>query len=138
MKAEEYQAKHDSPSFFNGLALGAVVGAAGFFLFGTKKGKKLKKALLESSTKTFDNLKRTAKDLEKKGRKISKKATVKRAQLEKKAAATQKKVVKEIKQTEKQLKTAQKKAETLKKRLAKAAQTAKKRYFTRRGRSLGK
>jgi gas vesicle protein len=38
--SEEKQ-ENNSPSFFNGLLLGAAVGAGAFFLFGTKKGKKL-------------------------------------------------------------------------------------------------
>lgn len=33
--------------FWNGLALGAIAGAAGFFLWGTKKGKTIKKNLVK-------------------------------------------------------------------------------------------
>jgi len=138
MSDEQRFNQKDAPSFLNGLLLGAAVGAAGFFLFGTKKGRKVKKALLEGGAKTFDDLKKTAKDLEKKSKKISKKAVVKKVELEKKAELTQKKVAIEIKEAERELKEAQKKAQKIKKKLTQKVARAKKRYFTRKGRSLRK
>jgi len=138
MKNEEKQIKENHPSFFNGLLLGAAVGAAGYFFFGTKKGKRVKKALKKGSIKTFEDLKKTAKDLEKKGKKLSKKAAVKKAKFEKKANLTQKKVVAEIRQAEKELALAKKKAERLKEKFTKTTTAVKKRYFTKKGKSLRK
>jgi hypothetical protein len=42
--------------FGNGLVMGALVGAAGFFLYGTKKGQQLKKNLQSRAKKIWKEL----------------------------------------------------------------------------------
>jgi len=43
--------------FFNGAVLGALAGAAGFFLYGTKKGKVVKNKLVKQAKEELKNLK---------------------------------------------------------------------------------
>lgn len=43
--------------FFNGAVLGALTGAVGFFLYGTKKGKAVKNKLVKQAKEELKNLK---------------------------------------------------------------------------------
>ncbi|HYD35241.1 MAG TPA: hypothetical protein VD999_04195 [Vitreimonas sp.] len=49
------QSSHDSGSFITGFTLGMFAGAAGYFLFGTKRGEKLKKELSKEWQKASEN-----------------------------------------------------------------------------------
>ena len=50
------QADSEGGKFFNGFLLGLLVGAALVFLFGTKKGKKLLKAISEEGAENISNI----------------------------------------------------------------------------------
>lgn len=92
MTEDKIERKSHGSSFFNGLALGVALGAVGFFLFGTKKGRRVKEKLLDGSRKVLKELEENAEKWEEKGKqikeqtlKIKEKLAVGKQKLEKKA-----------------------------------------------------
>ncbi|MFC1790147.1 YtxH domain-containing protein [Patescibacteria group bacterium] len=71
--------------FFSGLFLGGLVGAAAVFLWGTKKGRKIKKRLLEKSKEVADDWPKIVEDLEKRGQELAEKTRQVKKTLKKKA-----------------------------------------------------
>jgi len=56
MNKEHLQHHHGSGGFMNGLILGILIGAGIVFLFGTKRGKQVLKAITENGVESFADL----------------------------------------------------------------------------------
>lgn len=122
---EEKRKPHGS-SFFNGLALGVVIGAAAFFLFGTKKGRKVKKRFLEKGSSFLKELEKAEEELKEKKEEIKKQTS----KIKEKLAAKKQKLEKKVEEIKNQ-------AEEIKQEVKQVTAKAGKRFFRKNGRSLG-
>ncbi len=107
--------------FSSGLMWGIMLGAAGMFLFGTKKGRKIKKVLTEEGGKLLDELEEAYEETET-GKKIKKK------------------VIKTKKKIDAKTQDAKKAAKDLTHitKLQKRGRSAAQRFFKRSGKTLKK
>lgn len=62
-KTEISQSAKPTGAFFNGVLLGALVGAGAFFLLGTQEGKKAKEKLLKKGKNVLKELEKAVDDL---------------------------------------------------------------------------
>lgn len=171
--AKKNQNQNQSGGFFNGMMFGTAVGAAAYYIFGTKEGQKLKEQLVNLSKehyekfqqtqtgqqlkaqadpivqKTTKKVKKVVKQTKKTAKNIEKQAKTTHKQVVKTAKTTHKKVEKtidvvkkdvdkELKQLQNTVSQAQKKADVMEKNLKKAANRIEKKFFMRKGKSLGK
>lgn len=117
--------RHDG-GFFQGLIMGALIGAgAYYFLTSTKEGKKVKKKIKEKSEEALDDLADLVDEFEEKGKEFRTQAKKLQAELEKKAKDVKKEVVEEAKE---QLGHIDK--------LRERGRQATKKFFTRNGKPL--
>jgi len=112
--------------FFQGLIMGALIGAGAFyFLTQTEEGEKFKKRLKKKSEETLDNLAELVDDFETKGEEFREKAKEIQAQLEEKIKDTREEVAEE----------AQEKLGHIEK-LRERGRKASKKFFTKNGKPL--
>ena len=112
--------------FFQGLIMGALMGAvAYYFLTQTKEGEKVKKRLKEKSEEALDNLAELVEDFEEKGEEFQARAKEIQAKLEKRAKSVEGGVAEE----------AQEKLSHIEK-LQKRGRLASRKFFTKNGKSL--
>ncbi|MGI5828200.1 MAG: YtxH domain-containing protein [Patescibacteria group bacterium] len=128
--------------FTNGLVLGVILGATGYFLLGTEKGKEIKQDLLEVAKKYWEDLEEEVETLKNKKEQVAHKVeeSAKTVQDEVKTQLPQikKEIKKEIKQLEDSVADAQKKADEMQMQLSQAASKIEKKFFFRKGRILKK
>ena len=110
--------------------LGLVLGAGLVFLFGTKEGRKIKDKLLEKGKEAVDDLPETVKKLQKEGEQFALRAVEVKTQLESKLEEFSP-------QAKTKIRAALAKVEETQRRGRRAAQDARKRFFTRRGKKVG-
>jgi len=93
--------RHDyrDGNFFQGLIMGALIGAGLYYFFtSTKEGKELKKKIRQKSEEKLDDLADLVTDLEKKGKKFQTQAKKLQAKLETEAESIEEKVAEEAKE----------------------------------------
>jgi gas vesicle protein len=132
------EVREQPPSFFNGLMIGLVAGAAGYFLFGTKKGQGVRKTLMKQAEKGWAELEDTVDKAEKTGKKLTKDVKKLHQKVSREAQKTQVRAQEELQQLQEKAQAAQKRADEIQDRLKKTAANIEKRFFTRNGQSLGK
>ena len=137
-RSREYIESSHPSSFLNGVVLGMMAGAAGYFLFATKKGKKIRKQLIKQAQDGWDEVGEVIEKAEKKGKELTKDVKKIRKKVERETQKTQIKATKELKQLQGKAKEAQEKADAIQDKLKKTAAKIEKRFFTKSGRSLGK
>jgi len=137
-KNRQYSEPSHPTSFLNGVVLGMMAGAAGYFLFATKKGGKVRKQLIKQAQEGWDEMGEVIEKAEKKGKKLTKDVKKIRKKVEKETQKTQIKATKELKQLHSKTKEAQQRADAMQEKLKKTAAKIEKRFFTKSGRSLGK
>ncbi len=84
--------KRHGSGYMSGFVMGALVGSAAVFFFGTKKGKKTAKLMSQTGSKTLKDLEKLAHEIEEKGETFAKKAKVVTKKLEKQTKSNKKKV----------------------------------------------
>lgn len=126
------------PSFFNGMMVGLVAGAAGYFLFGTKRGRKVRKQLMDQAQKGWAELEETVDKAEKTGKKITRDVQKLHKKVAKDVQRTQVKAQQELQQLQEKAQAAQKRADQIQDKLKETAAKIEKRFFTKNGQSLGK
>ena len=119
-----------SKGFLSGLLWGAALGAAGFFLLGTEKGRKVKKQLVKKGKKLVDDFPDIVKDLEKQGEEFAQKAEEVKKKLEKKAKEFSQEAKEKINASLTQIEKTQERGR-------KAAASTRRRFFVRKGKKLG-
>lgn len=113
----------------NGFALGFLLGAGLVFLLGTDEGRRLKKKLVQKGRQTIDDLPETVKKIQAEGEELVARTQAVKKQLEEKIDEITPKA-------KEQLKDALEHIEETQERGRRAAQAAKKRFFTRRGKKV--
>ena len=116
--------------FFSGLLSGVALGAGLFFLFGTKEGKKVKNRLVKKGKELIDDLPVIVEDLEKQGEEFAQKAEEVKKKLEEKAKEFSSEAKKKIDASLSQIEKTQERGR-------KAAASARRRFFVRKGKKLG-
>lgn len=134
----------ESGGFLQGLLLGAVIGAAGFFLFGTKEGRHIKKDLQKHSRKLIRQLQEIAAQLEEKKETVSLKAELAKQefkQLGQQAQTTaqqaQQVIGQQVQQLQERGHQIQEKTGTTASQAADQASSFTRRFFKQNGRPLG-
>jgi len=116
----------NSGGFFQGLIMGAVLGAGAFyFLTQTKEGKKIKARIKAGSEDVFDNLTDLIEEFESKGEEFRLRAKNFQSELEKKLAATENGEAEDAEEKISQID-----------KLRKRGRLASKKFFTRKGKPL--
>ncbi|NMC35834.1 hypothetical protein GYA49_02200 [Candidatus Beckwithbacteria bacterium] len=123
--------------FFDGMVLGIVVGAAGYFLFGTDEGKKIKDELWIELKKQWEDLDINKETVATATQQVVVKAKQLKDQVEENLPEVKQKLQEELKELEKSTQAARKQADAMEKKLQKTASTIEKKFFMRKGRKLG-
>ncbi len=134
----ESSCSSQSPSFLNGLMMGVIAGAAGYFLLGTKKGARVKKQLLKKLENGWGEVEDVLDETGKAGQKLARDVKKIRRTIEKDTAKIERQATKEINQVQEKVAEVKQTAETVGDNLATAARKIERRFFLRNGRSLGK
>lgn len=121
-------------SFFTGLIIGGIVGAGLVFLFGTGKGKKLRKEIEEKGNELLAELDNFLDKLEERGKELKKETEAVKEEIVEKAEEIRGKMGEEV---IKKLDDTLANIEALQERGRQATAALRKKYFTRRGKSLG-
>lgn len=132
------QVSSQGGGFFDGMVLGMVLGAAGYFIFGTPEGNKVKGEILKELKKQWQDLDIKPETVKQTGEKIVNKAKQLKAQVEENLPVVQEKIQEELQQLEKTTEAARKQADAMEKQLQQTASRIEKKFFMRKGRSLGK
>jgi len=111
--------------YTSGFVMGALMGAAAVFFFGTKEGKRMARVLGKKGGKTFKDLEKLVDEIEKRGEKFAQEAKVVTKKLEKQARSGKKAATK----------SAKKKLSHIKK-LQEKGRAAAARYFKKDGKTL--
>lgn len=129
-----------SGGFLNGVILGFVAGAFAYYLFGTEKGQQTKELLLQELNKYLKDFKQgpVPKQVEKQVREQVKEVKKVVKKVEKQAETTKEVAQEELKELQNSVTQAKKTAEEMQKNLQKAASRIEKKFFTRKGKKLGK
>ena len=131
------EAQHQ-PSFLNGLVIGMVAGAVGYFLLGTKKGKRMRGQLIRQTKKGWKEMEDTITKAEKTGKKLTKKVKKIQTKVKRETKKKQAQVAKEVSRLQVKIDKARKKADKMQDNLKKTASKIERRFFNQNGRSLGK
>lgn len=83
--------------YFSGFMMGALIGAAAVFFFGTKKGKKVAKLMQSEGISGLKDLKKLAAEIETKGETFAEEAKKVTQELEKKAKSGKKELTSQAK-----------------------------------------
>jgi len=127
-----------SPSFFNGLVMGMVAGAAAYFLLATKKGRRVSKQIMKRAQEGWEEVEETVDKAEKMGEHLSRDVKKLRTKIEKDTVKVQAKATQELQQLQEKVDQAREKADDMQTSLRQAAAKIERRFFLRNGRSLGK
>lgn len=114
-----HEEERRSSSFFNGLTLGAVLGAGFFFLFGTKKGRKVKARLVKKGKNFWKELEEIIEEIKKDPDFLAKKTKKLTDKIDEKTQQAKVQVGQKVEET-------------------KEVVVKAKRFFQKNGRSLGK
>lgn len=132
------QSQENQPSFFNGLMLGVIAGFAGCFLFGTKKGGRVRQKLLKYVEQEWEEAEEFVGKAEEAGNTLKKDVGKVRRKLEHQAGKAQVAAHKELKQLQATVEQAREKADAVQETLRETAAKIERRFFVKNGRSLGK
>ncbi len=121
-------------SFLAGLIIGGTIGALLVFLFGTDKGKKIRKELKEKGADILDDLDDILDEIEEKGKELKRKTEKIKEEVTEKASEFKEKAGEEVME---KLNDTLVKIENLQERGCEATAALRKKYFLKAGKSLG-